>query len=572
MNNPFRKYRSHLKLKKPEELEYWKRRFKNASHKRRQEIEGAWARYARVMDDNLWRGGRLPDATEPVDANELKPCIFSILPQVISEPPVIEVRAYAMRDIRMAAIWERVGEFIDRVYEEFDEMMWAVYSALLYGNGLVKIGYWDDALIDKPVWGSGLTEPFGTRRSAYAQSMELVEIFPDFRARRWKDIRYLIHQRPMHMDDLHANPAYEKAAVNKIKPSHTAEQLYEFKLPQDSDVENEYVLIQEIHDLPAGQVKIMETNCNKWLYHGSEPYGILPFENLMFFPRPKSVWGDSISQVVEKHTKRLSEYFTYLDREVSRAGLLKILYELGSIGEEDIRRLSDNNDAAIGVSNVSGRPADSVGRLDLGSTGKEYLQIQAMETIRSYIRGATGVTQQERGVHEGGVETALEAGMLKAASEVRNVMRQRMFSRFASRVFSKLLYIVSQQYSPERICQMAGLEPAFAHEIAAAGPFDATRFVVDYGMTALNSRNDRLQKLMVLQQLAGQFLNPATVVSMAVDALDLDFTDELMVYQSLAQGQLPAGAPQNAAAQVANSRVETGGQQPAAFETVVGGM
>jgi len=516
----------------------------------------------------MWKGSRMADSTEPVDANELKPCIFSILPQVISEPPVLEVRAYSMRDVRMAAIWERVGEFIDRVYEEFDEMMWSVYSALLYGNGIIKIGYWDDALIDKPIWGSGLTEAFGTRRSAYAQNMELTEVYPDFRARRWKDMRYVIHERPMHMDDILANPAYDKRAVKELTPTHSADKLFEFNLPLNSDIENEYVLIQEIHDLPFGQVKIMEPNCNKWLYHGEEPYKILPFENLMFFPRPKTVWGDSVSQIVEKHSKRLSEYFTYMDRAISREGLLKMFYTLGSMDDEDIRRLGDSSDAVIGVNAEDATRA--VHRLDLGTASKEYSYIQGMEYIKSYLRGATGVTQQERGVHEGGVETALEASMLKAASEVRNVMRQRMFSKFASRVFSKLLYVVSQQYSPERIAQMAGLDPSFAYEIQAAGPFDATRFVVDYGMTALNSRNDRLQKLMILQQLAGPFLNPAVVVQMAVEALDFDFSDELLVYQALEQGQLPGGAAQNVAGQVAQSRVATG-QQPAAFETIAGG-
>jgi hypothetical protein len=458
-----------------------------------------------------------------------------------------------MQDKEMAAIYERVAEYIDRQYNLFDEFMYAAYDAFLYGNGIMKFGYWDDMLVNRPLLAGGVTESFGSRRSAYTEHTELYEIYPDFRARRWDKQRFLIHQVAMHIDDLRNNTSYDQKVVKTLEPKLSADKLYGFNIP-NVEIEHEYVMVQEIHDLELGQVKLMVEGAEDWVFRGPEPYGIFPFENLMFMPRPKVIWGDSISQSIEHHVKDISEALTYMNRALAREGLLKVLINLAEWDEEAMQKLEGSEDAIIGITAEDLPNSYSV--MDFHTAQSQFNFQTGITTLQEVIRSVTGVTMQERGRHEPGVETKFEASMLKAASDIRSSMRKRMFARFASRVIRKLLYIVTLEYSSERIAQMAGVDPSYAYTISQAGPFDDTRFKVDYGMTAANSRQERLEKLGIVMQMVGQYINPAVMTPMLAEVLDFDFVDEMMIYQAMGQGKL-SGNPQaqQAAGQLAQTRV-----------------
>ncbi len=539
-------------LKDKELLEYFLNKYDNAKHVRETTMDSNWNRWAQMMDDNLWLGGIDPRSGSKIaQANELKSSIFTVLPYIIMEPPVIEIRAYNIKDIRMAAIWERVATYIDKQYDLFSEFMWAVYSALLYGNGILKLSYWTDVMIERPNWGSGLSEPFGTQRAAYAIETSLKTIYPDIRATKWLQQRYLFHTDSVHIDDVLDNPAYKSSAKKKVKPTDLPNKS-SVSMPHQ-EVEKEYVEIIEAHDFRRGEIMVMVKDVDEFLYRGPEPYGIVPFENLEFMPRPNSVHGDSISQAVEGHVKSLSENLQFMNSMVGKAGVLKVLTKLGELRESDLAKLASNKDEIIPI--VSSNLTDAVSVVDYGLAQKEFGFIQASNVIQQHIRSATGITQQERGVHEAGVETALEASMLKTASDVRNLMRKRMFSRFASRCVSKLLYIISREYPAAKLAEMSGIGPEFVPEINAGMPFDSTKFQVDYGMTAANSRNERLQNIMIFKQIVGEFANPVVLAKMAAEAMNFDFTDELMVLSSIGNNQPGTGGQ---VANAANSRLAQG--------------
>jgi len=366
----------------------------------------------------------------------------------------------------------------------------------------------------------------------------------------------------MHIDDILDNPAYKKKASRKLSPTYSADEVFDFESSPNIDVEHEYVKIQEVHDFRLGRVGIMAEGLNEWLYYDDEPYNIVPYENLTFWPRPKSVWGDSLTQSIEKHVKELSETMTYMNRTVAKEALLKVLYNPAMIGE-NLARMEDKSDSFIPV--LGDDLSKALHVVDYGTAQSQYAFHMSLTQIREMIRSVSGVTAQQRGWHEEGVETAVEANMLQSAADVRNTMRQRMFSRFASRSISKLLYIITLEYPAERIAEMAGLDSSWAWMIRAAGTFDATKFNVDYGMTAVNARQERLQKLVMFKNLVGDYLNPVVIAKMAADILDFDFVDEMMVYQALGMNgtQGSSSTPvQNAAGAVAGTRVDGGSPQP----------
>jgi len=523
---------------------YWNTNYLRSKSKRSPQ-QAAWLRYANAIDDDMWRGVLLPDGTGAQDINELKSSLLAILPQVILEEPEIDVRSYTFEDAPEAMIWEKVGQNIEYQNQLFKALMMAVYDALLYGDGVFKIGMERATMLKNREPLVPLSESFGNVRQVYSSPTSLYEIFPDYRARTWEQQRYLIHRVAMHMDDVIDNPAYDRKVTRGLTPVMTEDVVYGYKNFDHEDGSPEHIPLIEVHDFIEGKLRIFaaeqggEQNApSKFLYNGPLPYPIPVWENLQFFMRPLSIWGDSISQLVYKHQRALGETMTYMNRALSREGILKMLYDVVALDDTQISKLESGGDALVGVTLPTSRALSDITHvINYATSTKDFNFQQGMNYIREIIREGSGVTSQERGVHEAGVETKFEASMLKAGSDVRNALRRRMFSIFASRVMRKLFYIISVEYSPERIARMAGLDPfIYSPVIAKMLPFDASKFKVDYGSTAVNSRNERVQKLQLFQQLLApyaQMINPAIWLKLVTKELGFEYDTEMLIYNAM---------------------------------------
>jgi len=556
------------KLAKGDLYNRWQSRIKNAEFAR-YPYETNWARWMNMMDDNLWKGLNLPDGNKPADVNLLKSTLMSIIPHLILEPPEIEIRAYSPQFVDQAFFWEKVAEYLERNLDLYEEFLLCAYDGLLLGDGITKVGYWDDVMIGSQPWASGLTIPHGILRSAFTSYSSLFEIWPDYSVKRWRDIPFIIQQTWAHIDDVKSTPGYNKRLVNKLVPTASAEKIYQFETryvtkdgTQTIDNNDEYVLLQEIHDFRNGKMLVCANEMEGFLYEGPEPYSINPYQNLSFFPRPgNQVWGDSVSQSIEKHIKDYSEVQTYEMNRVQLEGLTKVLVKAGNLDDTGLKQLeASTGNQIIQVPDIK----DFVEVLDYGTSKTQYIFETSKNSLGEMIRLLSGVTQQEQGRHEAGVETKYEASMLKAASDVRNAMRKKMFSRFASAAVTKLLYVVSLEYPPAKLVEMAGLGQEYIYPVSQFGPFDASKFVVDYGMTALNSRKERIEKLMMLRQLVPEgFLNPVALANMSVDALGFNMAEELVIFNGIQQGGNAATQQQpQLVGDIQNSRVANPGTQP----------
>lgn len=551
---------------------FWNSTYLKCKAKRSKQ-SAAWLRYSNYMDDDLWRGILLPDGTQPMEVNELKSSIMSILPHILLEEPEINIRAYSPEHAQAAMVWEAVAKYVNKQYNIFDELLRASYDALLLGNGIFKFGYWDDALLNNPTYIGGPTESHNIERVAHAAYTDLFGIFPDRGAKRWKEQRYLLHVIPKFIGDLWENDVYDKKVIRTLTPTLKDSEVYGYQPEVGKTEEPEFVSLVEVHDFYLNKLRIFaigqdQDGASGWLFNDVQPYNVAVWDNLQFFPRPFTIWGDSVSQIVERHQKSLSEVMTYMSRSMHREGIVKILYDLAKIGPDDRSRLSSNEDSFIGITAAGGDLASALHVVDYRTSQKDFNFQVVMNKLQENIRMMTGVTQQEMGVHEPGVETKAEAGMLKAASEVKNLLRRRMFSLFAQRVMSRLLYIISLEYTPERICTMAGLDPRmYSPVVAQFLPFNGRMFDLEYGNSAVNSRAERIDKLRMFTQLMGpyqQMINPAIWLRMVTGALDFDYDVELLIYNILGQGpqaqnqlnSIPGAT--NAAQGVVQSRVSSG--------------
>jgi len=152
------------------------------------------------------------------------------------------------------------------------------------------------------------------------------------------------------------------------------------------------------------------------------------------------------------------------------------------------------------------------------------------------VRFLSGVTMQERGRHEPGVETKYEAAKLAEASSTRNRQRTLELNRFTARVMTKLLKIVSNNFHPTKICSMVGLGREKAHLIR---PFDRMNLIVKFGSTAMGARQEQMQRVMFVLQAASSLgiqLDPGGAMRLIMEAAGLEFRESMLL-----SGQPQAG-------------------------------
>ena len=535
------------KRTKDEEYNHWVKAIRYCRSARR-DMEKCWKRWYNIIDDNLFRG-KMASGGEAIEVNELTAIVENIMPSIALKPGQVEIRSFAIEDMEEAAIDEAIARYLIRQYDLHRDFSLTIYDALVLGDGIMKLGYWLSPLVTEAQWRAGLgAEMSVSALSAFALNVPLFEIYPDYAADRWSRQRFIVHEIDKHIDELRDNPILEQSVVRKIKPNRTVEKLFNLGLERQDAKEAEYVTIQEIYDFPNGQLLIMagEAGPKQFLYRGDAPFPFIPVERLEFFPRPLNVWGKSISQSVESHILSLSKLHNYMEMAVKKESLIKLLVNAALIPDKLQKKFETSKDEVIPV---KGNPQGATFPVDYRTVSSNYSFERAMDRKMATLRELSGVTYTERGIHEPGVQTATESAMLKGASEVRNAWRSEMFSKFASRVLEKLLYIVTTTYEPARIAKMVGYPVEAIRPYIR--PYDPSRFVLEYGQAAAASNIERIQKLQVLVNMIGPALNPAMVLKLLTDALGFEYSDALLIQGQLLQtggasgamSQSPAGTP-----------------------------
>jgi len=486
--------------------------------------ERRWRRYYNIIDDNLWAGATNTDGSEAIEVNELGSIIETIIPNIILYPGKVEVRAIQEEDIGKAVIYEYIAKYILTHSNIKQQLMKCVYDTLVLGDSLIKVGYWLLPLVQDAQWRAGLAGT--TAESAFALHAPLFEFYPDYHVSDWSLQRFYIHEVWKHIDEFIDNDLYDQKQVEKLKPSAAERDIFD---PTNKTLSSkkEYIKVQEVHNLVKAEMMIMaySYNAETFLMQGPEIYPLVPFEHLSFFPRPMNIWGTSISQRIEKHLISLSRYHSGLDSVLRKLAVFKTMFDSTKIKPDIIKLLKNAEDAILPV---VGPPQGVIETVDLGISGKQFVFDQAINIKETTIRSMSGVTRQEMGVAETGVDTAFEVNTLKKASDVKNQMRLTLFETFATRVLEKLMYIVSVEYMPDRIAKMTGIDQSIIDELIE--PYDPGRYLVEYGQTAANSNNERMNKLQwLMQSPLAQAINPAWALQIASDALGFEYTDNMIL-------------------------------------------
>lgn len=511
-----------------------------------------WQYWELIYNDLLWGGvekksgarrSSVNDKGFYPQLNELESIVLTILPEILFFDPVFEFTPTHPAWDWSASVWELFAAYLYKI-KGFDETLEEIaVDGLIIGSGVHKSGYSYEVADTSYQLGDATTGKVqSTKDITFSDWVSPKDLLIDYKVRKWNDARWIAQEVRKPLDEVKANKMYSNTA-NLVGTFSSTDSFTGMTPPARREFKhkkNDMVLLVEVHDLEDNKIITVADKHDKFLRRDDD-YGIVPFDHLAFSPtRPKVIWGKSITQSIEEHMIAVAKYLYYMDEHTKRGGVSRWVFDKNRVDRDVIEKMKSPQDfQMIGVENLErGMPIQEI---KASPIGVEWMTLTNMR--QAMVRMLTGVTMQGRGRHEPGVETAFEVAKLQEASDGRNRSRVKKLNRFIAKVMEKQLRIVSDTWTREQIVSSLGIPVELAFRLL---PFSNMRVNVKFGSTAMQARNEELQKVMTLAQIIGQSgiqVNPSGFVKLVSNAIGLDYRQlELLLQQPPTQGQA-GGAP-----------------------------
>lgn len=547
--------------KASKELQDWQEEIEIARKARRKFLIH-WNYWEQVYDDNLWgnasfekrtRKNRQNDRTLFSQVNELESIVLNIVPSIHFYNPVFELRPIDESYRFSAQVYELLATVLYETLGMYENIEEAIIDTLILGGGLHKTGYFYE--VETPSYQLGdatAGEPEVRDEMILSGWVSPIHTLWDYRVKQWKDKRWFAEEIVKPVEEVKESTLYKN--TSELQGTITSREGIEgIKRQVDKDKKGDLVRLVEIHSLSDSKIITIADDHNKML-RKDDDYGMELYDQLSFTPsRPKRVWGKSIAQSIEEHMINLAKDLYYLHSHSRMVGASKVMVEPSALSPEVTKGLESGKDLTILPIDGTSQ-GEMIKELKFSNVGADFYS--GINLGQQIIRLLSGVTMQERGRHEPGVETAYEASKLMEASDKRNKYRIRKLNKFTANVMTKVLRIASDNFTPARIMSMVGVPQEYAFGLL---PFDKMNLVVKFGSTAIEARNELLNKVMMLGQAAatmGIQLDPTGYMKLVSEALGLEFRESMILAgdQAGAAGggsagqnpQSPAAAPRRA--------------------------
>lgn len=554
-------------MAKSKELENWITQIDYSIQIRSKYIK-SWKYWQEMFDDNLWMvssfnsGRRLArDQNNEIipQSNELEQVVLAILPNLIQFEPVYQFVPLSEPYRFSAAVYELLASILYDVYNIDEALEDCCMDALILGTGIHKTG-----IVSRHDFRGNVDDEkeesvgslFDISGDLLSKDIDPIDTLWDSYGHDWESKRWFAHEvlRPLYA--VKHSTMYEH--TNGLQANATLDDVYGVKsktsaeLKNDTDFRN-LVRLVEIHDLENEQLITICQNHDKIL-RKDEGLDMELFTPLSFVKtRPRRFWGKSIAQSIEEHVFRISKSYHYMDSYMRRAGLTKVGFDPAVVDKQSQAKLTSNT-------MFEKVPLPGIAE---GKTPVQEIKFSGMQTDwysmlniqQQQIRSQSGVPMQARGLHEPGVETAYEVAKLMEASDARNAFRLKKINTFIERITSKMLTIVSNNWTREQIMDIVGLDKNYG---AFLLPFNNIKVNVKYGSTALAYRQQKTQQVMMLAQLLSQMgiqINPEGFVKLVSSNIGLDIKENMLLLGGQGTGianvpptqiSSPTGNPGNA--------------------------
>jgi len=523
-----------------EELNELNRDLEIARHHRGRFLP-SWQYWELVYNDLLW-GGKHSQKSHRKNAqddkgvfpqlNELESIVLAIIPEILFYDPVFEFTPTHSAWDWSAAVWELFAAYIYKI-KMFEETLEEIaVDGLVLGSGVHKSGYsYEVADTSYQLGDATAGRVESTKDITFSDWVSPKDMLIDFRVKSWDDARWVAQEIRKPLAEVKANKMYKNTSdlVGTESSTDSFTGMTPTKRNDFASTKNDTVLLTEVHDMENGKIITVANNHDKFLRRDDD-YGVKLFDHLAFTPtRPKVIWGKSIAQSIEEHMVAVAKYLYYMDEHTKRGGVSRWVFDKNKVDRDVIDKMKSAKDFnMIGVEDL----ANGIPIQEIKATPMSMEWFNLLNMRQSMMRMLSGVTMQSRGRHEPGVETAFEAAKLQEASDGRNKNRVKKLNKFIARIMEKQLRIVSDTWTREQILGVLGIPVELSFKLL---PFSNMRVDVKFGSTAMQARNEELQKVMSFAQIIGQAgvqVNPAGLVKMAANAVGLDYRQvELLMQQ-----------------------------------------
>jgi hypothetical protein len=462
--------------KKINSLEWWKNEVRMGVRYRTQFGKSAeWLRY-KNMYRGLWEKNLVP-------VNIIYALGRSIIPQIYFRNPHISVSPKKPGYTIHARVMERVDNYLIRETGLKQEMKSCALDTYLCGRGPLILGY-DSEFGFNPSFSSSqysdltLTS-FNKKGDKIEYSDNVKPGFPwamrcnplDFivpwGTSRWEDARWFAIRKMRMLRDINEDPKYTNKAdlkgIYKSRMEASTEARPEGNIKGfEDDARNEWVEIFEIHDKRSQYVYVIALDHDKFL---RAEYDFLQVEGLNaevlgFNEDPDYFWWTPDCRLVEVQQAEMNDIRTMAKRH-RRVALLKVLYDKGMVGKDELTKLLDEDPkAAVGID--AGANGDVRKSVALFQSHVPPDLISAAREVREDVREIIGFSRNQMGSFEdsGGRRTATEASIVKAAAMIRIDERRDIMADFLERIIRKQNQLIFSNWSAERLVDIIGPDGA----------------------------------------------------------------------------------------------------------------
>ena len=525
----------------------------------RQPYEDRWKKFYK-----LYRSYR-DKTVYPYKSNIFVPYIFSIVESVVPKMlgtifntrPIISVQPRKGSSATLAKLMERLLEYQldEEQLEFFTKILEFFKECAVYGTSFMKVipRFNDDEL--------------ATFNYIDLEPIDLFHIFPDFRAKSIRRMKYIIQLSYMDYDELerYAKQGFYKN-VKEVKDyiesminvdSYKRERLTDIGILDEYgyDANRKVVEILEYWDMD----KIYTIGARKVvLKEEDNPFGgLLPFIMARYIPVQHELYGIGIHEVSEVLQEELN---TVRNQRMDNVNLIiNRMFIANKYADINFDQLTSYPGNVILTNDVTAiQPLDT---RDI--TKSAYME---EEIIKRDIDNAVGEYEYSRGALPPRKETATGIVRLQQAANVRFDTVVKMLEFTVIRHIAKMFLWLDYQFLPkEDLVKILGPNDYMKLNADELYAQDIDTVLKQYNFQPMGSsttaiKEVRIQQIMQAYKLFNQdpLINQVALRKMVFDVLDLKNEDELLQPLPPPSPMMPgAGGPQPGA-----GGQQSGGPQP----------
>ncbi|KKN51710.1 hypothetical protein LCGC14_0619970 [marine sediment metagenome] len=287
---------------------------------------------------------------------------------------------------------------------------------------------------------------------------------------RWNEAQWFAFRKMRPIKDIIEDPKYPSAGKKGLKGVYTSNLVRPEQTPQaDREIQKfqetedmNWVELWQIHDQRSGRVFVLSLDHDKFLRNDFDYLQMegLPARVLGFNEDPDFFWWTPDAKYIEPQQLEINDIRTMAAKH-RRAGLIKILYDKGVLGKDELSKLLDP-DVKAAVAVDSGQHMDIRKAVTLfQSHVPPDLYASARET-REDMREIIGFSRNQLGAFEapGGRRTAHEAEIVRAASQIRVDERRDTMADMLSSVVRAWNQLIFANWSTEKVIDVIGQDGA----------------------------------------------------------------------------------------------------------------